>query len=413
MQKKVDMKKLMSLCILTLLFTANTFAQKGAVSAADYELTAEKPNLEKAKEKIEEAVLNEKSMNWPKTYIVRSKVFAALYKESKKKNENSPKSEFVYEAYESLLKAEELDKKGDEKGKGIDRFKEEIGKEFFLLRIEMLNDGVIAYNRKDYTNAVKSFGYVLDIDKSDAYIAKSGGEANIDTAVMFNTAISAYYDKQHERAIELLLQVSELGYAGETPFLMLYTEYRDIQDTVNMVKTLKEGFEKYPENEVFIKDLVVYYINNNLVGEGMEYIDKALARDPNNTGFWFAKGTFLDKQKKYDEALKCYNEVLQKAKKEDDIYNANYNVGVIYYNLAVEKFDEANKIQDYAKYKEATAVAYEAMKKTLPYFEECHRIKPDDKGTLNTLSSVYYRLSKDDPEMNKKYAETKKLLDSM
>lgn len=407
------MKKLILFAALTFGISMNGFAQKGSVSAAEYELSAEKPNLEKAKEKIAAAEVHEKSINYPRTYIVKCKVYKALYKVSKEKDEANPKSEYIYTAFEALKKAEELDAKGNEKGKGIGKYKAEIGKELTLLRIDALNDGVASYNKKDYTNAVLGFQNVLAIDKMDSYIEMQDGVESVDTAVMFNTAISAYYDAQHDIAVELLTKVAEYGYADETPYLMLYTEFRDQKDTANMIEILKKGFQLYPDNEVFIKDLVVYYINSDKMEEGMEYIDKALASDPTNTGFWFAKGTFLDKQGKKTEAIECYNHVLESATTDEDIYNANYNVGVIFYNEAVEVFEEANKIEDYNKYKEAVQEGYTAMRKVLPYFEKCFEIKPDDSATLNNLSSVYYRLSKDDKEMMKKYEEVKAKIDAL
>lgn len=398
------MKKVVLLASFIVGISMNSFAQKGSVAAAEYELTAEKPNLEKAKEKIDEAVVNEKSFDYPRTYIVKCKVYSALYKESKKKDEANPKSALLDEALAAIQKAEELDEKGNEKGKGIGKYKDEIGKELTMLRIEVLNDGVGAYNKKDYKAATNGFMNVLAVDSMDSYIALQENEtATVDTAVMFNAAISAYYAEEHDLAVDLLKKVAELGYSEDTPYLMLYTEYRDQKDTVNMVETLKVGFIKYPENNVFINDLVIYYINTGKMEEGMEYINKALEMDPTNTGFWFAKGTFLDKQGEKDEAIKCYDRVLESATTDEDIYNANYNIGVIYYNQAVDKYEKANAIEEYSKYKAAVAEANEAMKVALPYFEKCYSIKPKDRSSLTNLSSVYYRLSKDSKDMQKKY----------
>ncbi len=414
--------KVFSISAFMLVFTVALFAQKGAVSAADYELTAEKPNLEKAKEKIDEAVGNEKTIGWPKTYIVKAKVYRALYKQSVEKDEKNPKSELIAEAFKALKKAEELDKKGDEKGKHIDKYKSEIEKEHIQLRPQLINDGVAAYNRanqmvKDgneagsetaYAEAMKSFNYVIDVDKMEA----SAREA-VDTSIMFNAAISAYYSKNHEEAIGFLEQLKDMNFGEKTTYLMLYTEYRDVKDTVNMVRILKDGFQTYPEEKVFISDLVVYYINNNKMEEGMEYIDKALESDPSNSGFWFAKANFLDRNGQIEEALEGYNKALEYATKLEDKYNINYNVGVIYYNKAVELYDEANGIENYNEYKKAVKVANDAMKLGIPYFEACAELKPDDKAILENLSSVYYRLSKDDPAMQKKYSEIKKKMDSM
>ncbi len=403
------MKKLIVMLSLSFLLTGAIVAQNGNVNAAAYEVTlGADGNLEKAKEKIDEAVKHEKTMNSPKTYIVKSQVYRALYKRSVEKNSENPDSKLIYEAFDAIKKAEVLDKKGDAKGKKIGKEKENIEKEVMMLRADVLNDGIAAYNRKDYKAAVIGFNNTMSMDSMDA-----SARSAVDTAIMFNAAIAAYYDQQHDLAIDYLHKVKDLGYGDETPLLMLYTEYRDLKDTTKMVETLKEGFEKYPENDVFIKDLVVYYINNNKMEEGMEYIDKALERDPTNTGYWFAKGTFFDKNGETEEAINAYQKVYDSSDDPEVKYNAYYNIGVIYYNKAVEEYEVANAIQDYNKYKAAVAVANEKMLEVLPYFEKCVELKPDDKPTLSTLSSVYYRLSKDNPEMQKKYQQVETKLKSL
>ena len=396
------MKTKITTIIAMLAFAFTLSAQKGAVSSADYELTLEKPDLEKAEAKILAAEKHEKSINYPKTYIVKERVYRAKY------TEDNSESDYLFTALEAVDKAIELDIKGDAKGKGKLKFKEEIKKDLILLRIDFQNCGANAYNAKDNALAMKCFETLLSIDQMPYSIA-DGEEAKIDTGLIFNIAICAYYSENLEKTKEYMLKSIEYGYGESTPHTVMYIQYKDAGDTVKMVEILKDGFEKYPEDATFLKELVVYYINANDLEQGMKYITLALESDPENSSFWFTKGTFYDQSGEEDKALIAYAKALETASSDDDTYNANYNTAVIYYNIAVESANEANEEQDMKKSEEKSNLAKEKFKVCIPYFEACLSYKPDDLETLKALRPVYYRLS-DDAAILAKYEELQKTI---
>jgi len=391
------MKTRLTTVISLLAFALTLSAQKGNVNSADYELTLDKPDLEKAEAKILAAEKHEKTVNYPKTYIVKERLYRAKYT---KKNTDS---ESLFTALEAIQKAEELDMKGNEKGKGKGKFKDEIKKDLLLLRIDFQNCGANAYNNKDYDLAMRCFESVLTIDKMPSNL-EEGAEATLDTAILFNTAICAYYSENKPETEKYMLQCIDLNYGESTPHTVMYLHYRDAEDTVKMVEILKDGFEKHPEEATFLRELVIYYININDLEEGMKYINLALESDPENSSFWFTKGTFHDQAKELDQAIEAYNKALETASTSEERYNANYNLAVIYYNKAVEAANKADEValDDINKSKELAKVAKEKFKVCIPYFEACLSEKPDDIETLKALRPVYYRLS-DDPAIQKKY----------
>lgn len=385
------------IALLAIAFTLS--AQKGNVSSADYELTVENPDLAKAEEKILAAEKNEKTANYPKTYIVKERVFRAKYA---KENADSVS---LFTAMDAIKKAEELDMKGNAKGKGIDKFKEEIKKDLVLLRFEFQNCGANAYNKKSYSLAMRCFENVLAIDTMPS-VLEEGVAVKMDTVVLFNTAICAYYSDQKEKTAKYMLQCIDYDYGESTPHTVMLLQYREAGDTVKMVNILKDGFEKHPEDATFLRELVLYYINTNDLEEGMKYITLALESDPDNSSFWFTKGTFLDQSGKGVEAITAYNKALETAATDDEKYNANYNLAVIFYNKAVEASNVANDValDDIKKSKEMANEAKLKFKDCVPYFEACLEVRPNDLETLKALRPVYYRLS-DDIKVNKKYEE--------
>lgn len=384
--------------LLAIAFTLS--AQKGNVSSADYELTLDKPDLKKAEAKILEAEKNEKTATYPKTYIVKQRVYRKMFNEDSKSNEN------LFVAMDAIQKAQNLDINGDAKGKKQGKFKEEIKKDLTLMRIDFQNCGANAYNDKDYELAMRCFEKMLEIDQCKYSFEEGQTEAAMDTGILFNTAIAAYYSEQKEKTAEYMLQCIDYGYGESTPHTVMYMQYREDEDSVKMVEILKDGFNKYPEDATFLRELVLYYISTNDLTEGMKYINIALESDPENSSFWFTKGTFHDQAGEKEEATKAYTKALETATAEADVYNANYNLAVIYYNEAVEAANTADEValEDLEKSKKMSEAAKETFRICIPYFEACLEIKPQDLDTLKALRPVYYRLSADEA-INKKYEE--------
>ena len=390
------MKKL--ILLLTVACIATTLsAQKGAVSYADYELEAAKPDYAKAREKIDEDVLNEKTKDWPKTYIVKSKVYRTSYEKSKKEQS------FINGAFEAILKADELDRKGDAKGKKIGKYQKDILAEMLFLRMTLMNDGVYANNElKDFDRTLEAFEKVIKLDKNPTYSKDSPGA--IDTVVYFNAVAAAYTAKNYDKIVEYAPIVIETGYQKDQPYLILYDAYKNLNDTVQMIEVLKEAMFKYPENKLFLDQLVFHYVDMQNAEEGIRYMKQSLSKDPTNSKLLFILGTFYDEIGEKEKAIESYKKIneLPEADKGSKI-DANYNLGVVYYNIALEKMNEANAITSNEKFLAAEAVALKAFEVCVPYFETCLELDPSNKEALTALKPVYYRLTKLNEKYNDKY----------
>lgn len=392
------------MAILAMTFTLS--AQKGYVSSADYELTVEKPDLAKAEEKILAAEKHEKTIKYAKTYTVKSSVYRKMFAADNKN------SDALFIASKALATAVELNNTGDAKGKGIGKYTEEIKKDYMLLRIDLQNCGANAYNEKNYELASKCFAEMLEIDAVPVNFTEEG-VALIDTSIIFNTALCAYYNEDDANTEKYMVPCMEYGYGGSTPHTVMYLQYKAAGDTVKMVETLKDGFAKYPEDAVFLKDLVIYFINMNNIDEGMKYLAIALEQDPENSTFWFTKGTFYDQLKDTDKAIEAYKKAQETADDGTESYNANYNLAVIYYNDAVEDANVANDEKDMKKSAEMADAAMVKFTECIPYFEACLAEKPDDIETLKALRPVYYRLSSKDPSIMAKYEALQKQIKAL
>ena len=89
---------------------------------------------------------------------------------------------------------------------------------------------------------------------------------------------------------------------------------------------------------------------------------------------------------------------------------ANYSLGALIYNQAVEKIKAMNNLpnSDQKGYDKLKAESDGLLGKSLPYLEKARSIKGDDLETLNALKELYARLNQMD-----KLAEVKAAIEKL
>jgi len=192
------------------------------------------------------------------------------------------------------------------------------------------------------------------------------------------------------------------------PHFLLYNSYMALNDTDNAEATLKAAFEQYPEDQDVILQLVDFYMTNDKLDQAFAYLNMAKEKDPSNSSLFWAEGVLYMKQEKYDEAIAALTKSVEL---KDDQYDTQFNLGVSYYNKAVEMFQKANDIMDVEKYNAAVAEANKVFANAIPYFEKASTLKPDDMDSLRNLKELYFRLRTVNPEYQAKYDAVMKKLE--
>ena len=152
--------------------------------------------------------------------------------------------------------------------------------------------------------------------------------------------------------------------------------------------------QKFPEEKYYLLSLINTYIYSNRNQEAIEYLNTAIASEPNNAQLYDVMGRVYETGlKDYANAEKYFAKALEMDPENADILS---NHGRIYYNQAVQKQAEANGISDQAKYQEELAKAKEMFSKALPYFEKAHQINPEARDVMTALRGIYYNLNMGD-----------------
>lgn len=283
------------------------------------------------------------------------------------------------EAKRAFEKAIELDTEG--------KYNEELKEKLNKLKLLFESEAVNSYNKENYEYSYFNFKEILSINKLEVM------EGVVDTVIFYNAGRIAHELNKYKEAVEFFKMADNYDYDNPFLYIFMSNSYNAIGDSAAGVEALKTGFKKFPENQNILIELINYYLMKGLADEALEYIAIAKEDDPENISFYFAEGTLYDKLDRFDDARRSYEYCIEL---DPDYFNAQYNLGVLFYNKAVKLYEEANLINDIQEYEQAKAVADTEVAKALPYIEKAHEINPDDIETLKTLKTLYYRLQMDD-----------------
>jgi tetratricopeptide (TPR) repeat protein len=406
------MKKLgltLGLCLLA----SVSFGQKKAVSEALKLAKDSKPNFAEARTKIKEALEHEETKNDAKTWYTAGQIEDLQFtgENTKQILGQQPDEAVMYEAlinvYPYFKKANELDHLPDAKGKVKPKFTKDIRSTLKANLAYYLNGGAYFFDQKDYKKTFDFFNQYIEI--ADSKLLKEGvkqGEETVDSTYIFANyyaAIAASLLNDHALAVEALKRASKLEYKRNDMLQYLAEEYKNVNDTLNLLKTLEEGLSIFPKEPYYILNLVSVYINSGQNDKALEYLNAAIINDPVNAQLYDVAGRV------YESGLKDYakaEEFFLKAIKIDgENAETQSNLGRIYFNRGVTQLDEANNIADVKKYNEEREKAKELFRKALPYFEKAYQLNPDAFDNKMALRSIYYNL-----DMGDKFEEMDKLM---
>jgi tetratricopeptide (TPR) repeat protein len=304
----------------------------------------------------------------------------------------------MYEALGKILpyflKANELDQVPNEKGKVKPKYGKDIKTILATDHMQYFNGGAYYFEKQDYQKAYDMFNQFLDV--AELPMMQGTPTASKDSTFMtvqFYAAVSATQLEDKSIGIKALNRAKDTPYRQNDVYQYLCYEYGELKDTVNLQKTVEEGLKLFPEEPYYLNMLINLYINAGKYDEAINKLNSAIAQRPNDVDLYNVLGRVYEDMQNYDKAEENFLAVLSKDANNIDALS---NIGRIYYNQGVNKLGEANMINDDKQYKEAVANAKDLFKKALPYFEQAHNAKPEEREYMVALRGIYYNLDMGD-----------------
>lgn len=403
------MKKTLIMAALVLI-SAGCFAQKANVKKAKNLALQETPDFSGARAAINEALQNDETKGLADTWYTAGLIgYQELGAENNKTylgqtRDEQKAGEAVVESYDYWMKAADLasQKVLDKKGKEVLADK----KTYALLQKKLLeyykNQDLVKYgiylnDQRNFATAYEVFQRHLAIPgldiMQDEKLLKEMPLDTIYDQYKYYTAIFAIQAEMHPEAIAILESMKDGDYEAVTVNQFLYQEYVTLQDTANYVRVLQDAVVRFPQEAWFLQNLINHYIFSGQEAEAINYLEQAIAREPNVAQYHLIKGNLNENQKNYDAALADFDRALAI---DPTMADAQAGKGRVYYNQAVKMNEDAAMISDAKEYKKALEDMNAMFKQSLPFFEEAHKLAPDNRDYMITLRGLYYRFDMTD-----------------
>ena len=366
-----------TLTLMALAICVQGFGQKEVVSA--YNANKE-GDFATAATYIEQAIQNPKANVKNKTWRYRGEIYLNISKDSAL---FAAYPDALVRAKDSYMKAQELDSKGS--------YASEIQVGLGQVQMAASNAGIGNYNTGNFGAAGAFFDLGAEI--AQAFEAT-------DTMAIYNSALCYEKAGEVDLAVARYRACADIEYQVPNVFLFISNLYRENGREAEALETLAEARGLYPREQSLIIEELNIYLTNEEFDKAKENLALAAEQDPTNEILWFSLGSVLDNLGNADEAIEAYKKALEV---KADYFDANYNLGALYFNQAVQGINAANDMwkprmtkaeSDTQKQLEDDAKAlFETAK---PYLEAAHATDADDLETMRSLRDIYARTGDDD-----------------
>ena len=416
------MKKSLILAALVLIGTS-CYAQKNPlVKKAKSYAMAETPDFTAARATIEEAI---ESAPTAETYywagmIGYQELTQENYNQMMGQGVNQAKAGLaVEESYKYWLKADELamiptlDKKGREV---VDqKTRNNIAKKMleYYKNQELVKYGIYLNDQRDYAGAYQAFKMHIEIPDlammQDPKMQKEMPRDTTYTQYKYYAAIFAVQSEMHNEAILLLEELKDGDFEAISTNQFLYQEYVALKDTVKFVETLQNAIVRFPAEPWFLQNLINYYIFSGQEQTAVEYLAKAIEREPNVAQYHLIKGNLNLNLQRFEDAMSDFDNALAI---DPNLADAVAGKGRVFYNQAVKMNEDASTINEKKAFQKAMAEMNAVFRQSMPYFEKAHQLEPENRDYIIILKGLYYRFHTE-PGMEDKYNEMAEKLNNL
>ena len=379
-----------------LFLTISAFAQNGKVVTAgnylqdynspsdanDVKTKGDPRNLEQAAKSIDEAVADPSTSGSGKAWWYRAKIYEAI---------STCSDPGLHEKY-PLASIEMVKSFTKLKDVNDPKFKDWQDVYNYLLVIgnNVFNDGVSAFQKKNYHNAYLFFSAVSDVQD---ILAAKGQKANTDLALkaLGNAGLCAENDNDNAGAIAIYKKMLAMSPDSKT-YVALVAVSKRSKDVESAKKYTDEGLAKYPKEKELLIDKINFYMADGKYGDAVTYLQTAAEQDPKNEQIQAALGVAYEQLKDTASARKIYENLLVL---NPNSFEGNYGLGGMIFNQTKPiqlKMNDLGTSKDDIKKNEQLKIQRDAIfMQAKPYLEKAAVARPDDpeiKKALNTISAM-------------------------
>ena len=380
------------------------------VASAQVSVVKEAKSMKKdpaaAAKVLEAALTNPETANDPNTWQLAGDFQKAIYDEENMKlylpggQADMPKMyEAMLKMFDYYLKCDEVEQAGIANGTVKKaKLRKKNAETLLKVRGNLVNGGVDAFNESNWPAAQKYFGLFVDVIDSPMFADQAAAlKADTLNALYANYAATAAALRE-PKDIASVIKYSNIGKESKSEghralTLMAEIYGKEQVDSVKWLETIKEGLQKFPEQEYFTGNIMDYYLQRGQVDEALAQIDQQLASNE-KPYYLYVKGILLYEKKDYVAAQAALDKVI--AAGGDLAAEAYAKKGDIYFFPAQEIVEENSTLNiDDPKYNANEAKIKEAYEQAKPFYEKAKELEPNNRDIWGQqLLRVYWALNK-------------------
>lgn len=399
------MKKLLIslMLIASSAYTSNVSAQSQNLTDAWFAL--KNSDLPRAKQSIDEAYVHETTKGTAKMYYYRGLVYmqiAANAQDDPKFHElDSEASIKSAESFYLYLISTEKKKKSE--------LEDVYSSMLYAANFCMIDAGKFG-DRQQYGLAVKyaEAAYNLTLHDDKQNLKQNGITTN-------KSLLSMYYyaneggDKTN--ALKYLNMLIANKYDDPQLYIFLAHSYFESGDSTKGIESLQKGRELYPDNKDLLVEEINYFLAKGKTDELLVRFNQAIESDPENSNYYFYRGTLYHQKKDYAAAERDYKKAIELNESNMD---AKYNMGAMYIEQTIPIIEKMNaNASNFALYDDLEIKKYALYEKALPFLKEAYEsgdIKDkQEKLNLLTILRDFYKFKKDRTNMEFYQTEIEKV----
>ena len=229
--------------------------------------------------------------------------------------------EAAYNATMNGLECMKYDAEPNAKGAVKPKYTENLKMLIANTRMQLVTAGNHYAGLGDQDGVLKYWGTFLDSDDNPIFAASKAQEAQFIGQVAYYSAQFANQAKQYERAekyADIATKDEAMREKAQTfKYAMAQRNLKTHEDSVKYVNTIKELYQREPDNEMAFGTLCNMYNELNMNAELKALIDDKLAKDPNNHTAWALKGQSLMNQNttadnpNWDECIEAFKKAIE------------------------------------------------------------------------------------------------------
>jgi predicted Zn-dependent protease len=335
---------------------------------------------DKAKASADAASEHESTKSSPKLWMYRGKIYQAIYFDTSKvvKRLDSEAEEKALESYINCLKNDKDNIYKDEV-KGL-----------------IVQASAAASNKANYYKINKEFDKALRcydlMEAALPYDFDQGMKRNNITKekLVYNKFEMYKYAANKEKTIEFANKLIDMKYKEPR----IYTDMVKLslvdRDTSKALSYIEKGKVMFEDNMELVNQEINIYLARNKTNELKNKLNDAINLAPDNEVLHVILANLYQKTNENDKAEAEYLKALEI---KPDYEIANYNLGVMYFNLGNEWNEKLGALppKETAKAKEYEGKANEYFRKAVGNFEKSYEVSPD-KATKQQLRKLFLRL---------------------